>query len=1266
MTNRCRAGVDGQNRLNSAEFERFSRELLEAGLQIRFQARGASMSPAIRDGEVVHVKAASASSLRTRDIVLVKDAHGLRLHRLIRVDFKNDAFVTRGDCGQQDDPMVRSDQILGVAVAKEVRVGGGVVTARFSGWCGPLLRWVARGQFLGRKVSGGMWKRLNSRSASRWSARSSTVLCVMFVLGVATSGLAQVVFQGASAPVTGTLTTGTNTVTVTQTIPAQTNGLLVICVSMNNQQSPTSTVTTITDNGSSTGIFNVGTVNSSPIKSRVEIWALKTPPTGLNTIVITIPVTAPTVGVVAASADFSAVNQTAPFETFGSATGSGNGVSPTVTVTSAAGEVVIDTVAAASPVTLTAGTGQVQEWQTSSGASTRDTEGAGSIKAGSAATATMTWTHTGATTWAIGAVSIKSSIVTSVAMGKLEAYWSSSGTLLRWQSGRESHNLGFNVYQEQGGARVRKNPSLIAGSALLFSRASPQHSGRTYSWIDSSPGAARGPYWIEDVDVNGTRTMHGPVSATALASGRAFGEAGTESSPMFSQLNRAQVSTSSGAASHLRENLPHEVEPSAAQRQKQFELAAQPAVKIFVKHEGWHRITQPELLQAGLDPNVDPAQLHLYAEAVEQPIMITGASAGPGGFGAQASVQFYGMGIDTQYSGTRVYWLVSEHGPGKRIYQLPASTGSNQPTASYRETVELTPHTTYFAALITTDGNNFFGPLISSTAIDETVNAPLVDKNSSDAAALQVILQGVTLGSEHNVTISMNGTSLGNLTFTGQEKGNFQVKLPPGLLQSGDNTITLTAQGGQDDASLLQSIRIDYPRLYRADSDRIRFSGRAGDEVKVAGFTSSGVIALDITNPDRPVELTPELTADGSSSKQFTLQVQVPWSGSNSAARHTLLAVASDRYLSAVAVRPNHPSHWHRAQPGSEIVMVTPGDLADALAPLVQAHRAEGKSTAVVPIEDLFDEFNFGERSPDVIREFLRTATKAWQTAPHYLLLNGRASIDPRNYLGFGHLDLVPTKIVPTASLMTASDDWFSDFNDAGIPTIATGRFPVTTPEEAALVAGKVATYEGQSTNGPWTSQALMVADVNDVENFTNDIKSVQAQLPKSLAVTDVFATTMTVSAAQQQIVSSINAGQLLVDYAGHGSEEQWSGDDLFGNKAAEGLTNGSSLPVFLIMNCLNGLFQDVYEEPLGVTLMLVPNGGAVAVVASSGLNEAAPQTMLDKVMVQHAMHDPRPALGDAVVAAKAAVSDIEVRKTFNLLGDPAMRIKSANPDASQ
>jgi hypothetical protein len=589
---------------------------------------------------------------------------------------------------------------------------------------------------------------------------------------------------------------------------------------------------------------------------------------------------------------------------------------------------------------------------------------------------------------------------------------------------------------------------------------------------------------------------------------------------------------------------------------------------------------------------------------------------------------------------------------------MPASSGSNQPPPSFPYAVELRQHTTYFAALTTRSGDNFFGALVSPTAVDQMLNLPHLDKTSIEVATLDIVLQGVIVGFPHDVAVAVNGTTLGNVTFTGQDKGRFHMDLPAGLLQDWSNTVTLTAQNGTYDISLVEHIRIVYPHAYVADSDELKFAGRAGEEIKVTGFKSAPATVLDLTDPNRPVQLTPQvsLAKDG----HYEFEVQVPWVTTNSAVptHHTLLAVADDRIAAAAGVRANHPSRWHASQPGAEIAMVTHENFAGALAPIVRAHQAEGKSSALVPINDLYDEFNFGERSPYVIRQFLQFANRNWTTAPKFLLLNGRASLDPRNYLGFGHLDFVPTRMVPTSSLMTASDDWFSDFNDSGLPTIATGRLPVSTQEEARIVVGKIAGYEGQSTNGPWTSQALVVADKDDTENFSQDSQAVQALLPSTLNVTDVFTTTVGSTTARQEIISGINSGQLLVNYLGHGSETQWSGDDLFDNTTATALTNGSQLPVFLIMNCLNGFFQDVYQQPLAVTLMTAPDGGAAAVLASSGLNQAAPQTQLDKLIVQGALNPSRPALGEVIRKAKSQIGDIGVRKTYILFGDPAMRIK--------
>jgi hypothetical protein len=181
---------------------------------------------------------------------------------------------------------------------------------------------------------------------------------------------------------------------------------------------------------------------------------------------------------------------------------------------------------------------------------------------------------------------------------------------------------------------------------------------------------------------------------------------------------------------------------------------------------------------------------------------------------------------------------------------------------------------------------------------------------------------------------------------------------------------------------------------------------------------------------------------------------------------------------------------------------------------------------------------------------------------------------------------------------------------------------------------------------------------MNDTENFTKDSQLAQAQLPSSMQTTDVFLSATTIPDAQQAILTAINSGQLLVNYSGHGSEDEWSGDNLFNATEASSLTNGTSLPVFLIMDCLNGFFQDVYEEPLAVSLMLAPDGGAVAVLASSGLNQAPPQTTLDKLVVQATMGPSRLSLGDAIIKAKSGIPDLAVRKTYNLLGDPAMQIK--------
>ncbi len=844
----------------------------------------------------------------------------------------------------------------------------------------------------------------------------------------------------------------------------------------------------------------------------------------------------------------------------------------------------------------------------------------------------------------------------SVRLNSFTAVPGAKGTLLSWNSGGELHNLGFNVYRDVNGEKVKLNSSLIAGSALLMRDTVEQHAAKTYRWIDSSQKAG-GLYWLEDVDLNGIRTLHGPVVPDAAAPTspevmrRSAMVQDLTTSAKLAPRTDVAITQNASPVARVRESLAHaELRPPSAEIG--FKLAATPAVKIYVDHEGWYRVTQLQLAAAGFSANGNARLLHLYAEGIEQPIRITGGER----FGSQSAIEFYGTAIDTPYSGQRVYWLAEGRGPGLRVGDAAGSGSAGPQAQSFTQTLELKPRTTYFGTLLRDNIDDFFGPLISSVPESETVN---VANLASGEGKLAVALQGVTDGQQHTVTVMLNGSTLGELNFSNQNEGREEFQIPSGVLTNGSNTITLLAQGGDNDFSLVNTIDISFPHTFNAESDMLKFTADAGETVSIDGFSQPPSRLIDITNPLQPRELKHDAIAENG---VYTMSASVPWT---TPGQHTLLVLSDAQLATPIALAAHHPSNLHSVQAGADYVVLTAPQFAAQAQPLATLHQSEGKTVALVSVDDVYDEFNFGERTPFAIRGFLKTATEAWKNKPKYLLLVGDASVDPRDYLGFGSFDLVPTKIVTTAELMTTSDDWFSDFENNGSAKIATGRLPARTQDDAQTMVAKIIGY-AKGTPSTWNSRALMVADVDDpAMSFTQQSQAVQSLLPQNITATDVFAGALGTSAASQNLLDGINNGQLLVNYNGHGSVEVWSGGGLFNDTQAAALTNGNKLPLFVIMNCLNGFFHDVYTQSMAEALMLAPNGGGVAVWASSGLTAPDPQFAMDRKLAQTLFANSTAALGDAVLAAKSSISDQDVRKTFILFGDPAMRLQIPQGNAT-
>ena len=136
---------------------------------------------------------------------------------------------------------------------------------------------------------------------------------------------------------------------------------------------------------------------SNGTSTRTELWYRVAPATGTNSVVVTLPSKTQTVG---GATSWTEVHQTTPLGT--DVFASGTSTSPTVDVTSASGEAVVDAVAVGGGGSRTVGADQTQRWSLASGG----TAGAGSSESG-ATTVTMSWTLGISNTWATGAVPLK-------------------------------------------------------------------------------------------------------------------------------------------------------------------------------------------------------------------------------------------------------------------------------------------------------------------------------------------------------------------------------------------------------------------------------------------------------------------------------------------------------------------------------------------------------------------------------------------------------------------------------------------------------------------------------------------------------------------------------------------------------------------------------------------------------------------------------------------------------------------------------------------
>ena len=378
------------------------------------------------------------------------------------------------------------------------------------------------------------------------------------------------------------------------------------------------------------------------------------------------------------------------------------------------------------------------------------------------------------------------------------------------------------------------------------------------------------------------------------------------------------------------------------------------------------------------------------------------------------------------------------------------------------------------------------------------------------------------------------------------------------------------ALGVFSDFSVFDSVSVTYARTPLAVQNRLSFYTQNYRISRPSGFSSPNIRVFDTTSETTPIQFSNlNITQNGG-----TFGVTLP------ADRGRLMyAVEDSGLLQAASITPNDPALLALPTNGANLVIISYKDFLPQAENWANYRRGQGFTVKVVEVSEIYDEFNYGVLNAESIRTFLQYAKVNWQTPPSYVLLIGDASFDSRNYEGFGYLNLVPTKIVATVFNETGSDEALADFNNDGLAEMAVGRIPAQNAQTVTNALAKVVAFEPSGSTEPFSRGALFAYDGYDSINnydFQQISTRVRNNLPSSMPVTMIGQTDVPPppDTSKTLLISSMNTGKFVVNYAGHGSSGGWSsGGSFFSILDVPLLTNTNNQSIFTMLTCLNGYF---------------------------------------------------------------------------------------------
>jgi len=766
--------------------------------------------------------------------------------------------------------------------------------------------------------------------------------------------------------------------------------------------------------------------------------------------------------------------------------------------------------------------------------------------------------------------------------------------------------------------------------------------------------------------------------------------------PYFEKLYRTSLLNYTTARQWRVQLVPQSSQGGTDSTRDWFQVG-QPYCKISVGVDGIHTITAADLQNIGVNTaSIDPKTFKMFCRGVQIPIFVKGESVGRFDANDPASgIEFFGTrnygAIEylDRYTDTTVYWLTWGGESGKRFAVQPTPPLTSVLSSSFPAKLHFEENIEYYPGggdLVLqnqseyVNGEGWYWQRIQNGRT-KSFTFSLDNRVTQGAPEYKVWLrfQGSTVhqtSPDHKLQLTLNGTAIGQVYFDGYDDTIAVLSIPADKFLDGKNTLQIQSLSASSEETYFDWIEIEYPRKFIAVNDSILFCIKGSDSpyvqaFTITGFTDSSIYVYRLTTPQKLIRGI--VTTSGS---QFAVSFQDTVKNGD-----TFIVVSDIAKKKPGSVMKKSFTDIRVNPIGADYILITHRSFEEQAQRLAQHRQAHDKlRTAIIDVEDIYDEFNYGFFSPEPIREFLRYVYQNWKSPPPaYLLLLGDANWDYKYHRGSQRPNYVPAYGYPV------SDSWYVMFGTPQnlLPQLFIGRLSCESKEQAQMLVEKVLSYDGELPLALWNKRFMIITtaggfDTTETQRFAQEAEDIFQRyvIPPPMAGIPVrlFQTNLDVQSFEraQEIQNAIADGAVWISFIGHAGTNTWA--------------NGINSPIqlqnrfrkaYLIsdFSCSTVRFAEPDIDAFAEVFTQVKEGGAIAYIGESGFGFTNALSLLRDGMYRGIVLDSIRTFGEALFASKVNLwqhygqnpQNIVLRESieqFSLLGDPAQRIQIATlPD---